>query len=178
MVGTRGAFVAAVATALVLGAGPRVSAQTKEGTFKGAYYGYGTAKATLVGEEQFLALEENGLQLTDGFFDHTTLHCWGLAEFANGSGEGAKPSGLAGEVHGYCVGVDPAGDQFAFNFETEKHAPNQKSFKGSSTMTTGTGKYRGIIGGSEFVVHSNEFRPMAEGTFVNYVTFQGHYKLP
>jgi hypothetical protein len=142
--------------------------EKKEGTFKGAYYGYGTAKTTSVGQELFMATEENGLQLTDGFSDHTTLHCQGVAEFVNGSGQ----------VHGYCVGADPSGDQFAFNFETEKHAPNQKSFKGSSTMITGTGKYRGVTGGSEFVVHGNEFRPMAEGTFVNYVTFEGHYKLP
>ena len=162
-------LIVAIVAAGLLGAGPQVSAQTKEGNFSGAYYGYGTAKATPVGEERLLmALEENGLQLTDGFFDHTTLHCSGLAEFVNGSGQ----------VHGYCVGVDPTGDQFAFDFETEKHAPNQKSFKGSSTMTTGTGKYRGVTGGSEFVVHGNEFRPLAEGTFVNYVTFQGHYKLP
>jgi|SRR6516165_1237563 len=40
----------------------------------------------------------------------------------------------------------------------------------------------GNIAGSlvvrRFVVHANEFRPLAEGTFVNYVTFQGHYQLP
>ena len=158
--------IALAAIGLTTSAEPQ---QTKEGTFKGAFYSYGTAKATPVGEERLLVVfDENGLQLTDGFLDHTTVHCWGLQDYTNGSGEG----------HGFCVGVDPAGDQFALNFGIEKHAPNQKSFKGSSTLTTGTGKYRGVTGGSEFVVHANEFRPLTEGTFVNYVTFEGHYKLP
>jgi hypothetical protein len=44
-----------------------------------------------------MTLEETGLQLTDGFLDHTTLHCSGLAEFAKGSGQN----------NGYCVGIDP-----------------------------------------------------------------------
>jgi hypothetical protein len=141
----------------------------KEGrNFHRGYYSYGTAKATTVGEKVLVAWDENGLQLTDGFLDHTTLHCWGLEDYTNDSGQG----------HGFCAAVDPAGDQFTFKFEVENHTPNQKTFKGSSTMTTGTGKFRGLTGGSEFVVHSNEFRPLAEGTFVNYVTFQGHYKLP
>jgi len=141
--------------------------QAKEGTFKGAYYGYGTTKATQVGDDIFMAGDKDGLQLTDGFQDHRTLHCQELAEVANGSEE----------VHGRWVGVDLAGDKFALDFKTEKHPPDQKTFKGTSTMTTGTGKYHGITAGSEFVVHANEFRPFAEGTFVNYVTFEGHYKL-
>jgi len=52
--------------------------EKKEGNVSGAYYGYGTTKATTVGDELLVAFEENGLQLTDGFFDHTTIHCWGL----------------------------------------------------------------------------------------------------
>jgi hypothetical protein len=163
-------LIVAFVAAGLLAAGPRVSAQTKEGTFSGAYYGYGTAKATPVGEERLLvAWDENGLQLTDGFLDHTTWHCWGLGDYTNGSGQN----------RGYCVGVDSAGDQVAVNIDPdEKHAPNQKSWKGSVTYTTGTGKFRGLTGGIEYVIHSNEFRPMAEGTYVNYVTFQGHYRLP
>lgn len=163
-------MIAAIVAAGLLGAGPRVAAQTKEGTFSGLYYSYGTAKTTPVGEQRLLVTwDENGLQLTDGFLDHTTVHCWGLEDYTNGSGQG----------RGYCVGVDPAGDQFAVNLgPDEKHAPNQRSWKGSAILTTGTGKFRGLSGGLEYMVHSNEFWPMAENTYVNYVTFQGNYKLP
>jgi hypothetical protein len=164
----RSIWIATIALAAIGFATSAEPQQAKEGTFKGAYYGYGTTKATQVGDDIFMAGEEDGLQLTDWFQDHTTLHCQELTEVANGSEE----------THGHCVGVDPAGDKFAFDFKTEKHPPNQKSFKGTSTMATGTGKYRGGTGSSEFVVHANEFRPLAEGTFVNYVTFEGHYKLP
>jgi hypothetical protein len=162
--------LAAIGIAASVSAQEKKAQEKKEGTFSGGYYSYGTAKATSVGEERLLVTwDENGLQLTDGFVDHTTLHCWGVEDYTNGSGQG----------HGYCVGVDPSGDQFSFNVgPDEKHTPGQKSWKGSSIFTTGTGKYRGIIGGSDYVVHSNEFRPMADGTYVNYVTFQGHYKLP
>jgi hypothetical protein len=154
----------------LLGAGLQVMGQTKEGSFKGAYYAYGAAKTTPVGEERLLvAWDENGLQLTDGFLDHTTWHCWGQEDYTNSSGQG----------QGYCVGVDPAGDQIVVNLDPdEKHAPNQKSWKGSGTFTSGTGKFRGITGGIEYVVHSNEFRPLADNAYVNYVTFQGRYKLP
>lgn len=167
----RSIWIATIALAAIGIAAASVaeSQEKKEGTFTGGYYGYGTVKATSVGEKVLVAWDENGFQLTDGFLDHTTLHCWGLEDYTNGSGQG----------HGYCVGVDPAGDQFSFNLgPDEKHAPNQKSWKGSATFVTGTGKFRGVTGSSEYVVHSNEFRPLAEGTYVNYVTFQGHYKLP
>ena len=42
----------------------------------------------------------------------------------------------------------------------------------------GTGKFAGIRGSGTYMNHANEFRPMADGTFVNYVTFEGSYKLP
>jgi hypothetical protein len=30
----------------------------------------------------------------------------------------------------------------------------------------------------QYVVHALEFRPPSEGTYVNYVTLEGNYKLP
>jgi len=142
----------------------------KEGTFSGTYSAFGTFKATPIGKERLLvAFDENGLQLSNGLFDHTTAHCWGLSDFTNG----------VGQNHGYCVYTDPAGDQFVGNFgPDEKHTPDQKSWNGSITFATGTGKYAGISGDGKYVVHGNEFRPAAEGTYAIYVTFQGSYKLP
>jgi hypothetical protein len=159
-----------VIAALAFGFATPALAQMKEGTFSGTYSSYGTAKATAIGKERLLvALDENGLTLTNGFADHMTWHCWGTADFTNG----------AGQAHGYCVGIDPAGDQVVANFgPDEKHAPDQKTWSGSATYTTGTGKFAGIIGGWTYVIHSNEFRPATEGTYVNYATFEGRYKLP
>ncbi len=171
VVGTRGALFFPLAAALVLGmAPPGASAELKEGTFSCTYSSFGTAKATAIGKERLLVVfDENGLKLTNGFLDHTTWHCWGLADFTNGMGQ----------AHGYCVGTDPAGDQLVLNFgPDEKHAPDQKSWSGSLTYTTGTGKYAGISGGETYVIHANEFRPAVEGTFLNYATCQGSYKLP
>jgi hypothetical protein len=80
--------------------------------------------------------------------------------------------------HGYCVATDPDGDQVVCDIVNEKHASDAKSWNGSGTFTTGTGKYAGISGSYTFVVHSGEFKPTAEGTYFNYAPTQGSYKLP
>ena len=97
-----------------------------------------------------------------------TWYCWGMGDDVNG----------AGQNHGYCVGTDQAGDQLVHDFsDNEKHATDQKSWRGSATWTTGTGKFAGISGRFTFVIHGNEFRPGTEETYVQYATFQGNYKL-
>jgi hypothetical protein len=156
--------------AMLFGAAATAADLPKEGAYSGAYYAVGTAKATPIGKERVLvAFDETGLQLSNGLLDHTTAHCSGLADIRNGMGQ----------AHGYCVFTDPAGDQVAANFgPDEKHAPDQKSWNGPITLTTGTGKYAGIAGEGKYVVHSHEFRPLSDGTYVNYVTFEGTYKLP
>jgi hypothetical protein len=143
---------------------------SKEGTFSGTYSGFGTVRVSAIGKVRVLAaFDENGLTLTNGLLDHMTWHCWGTEDFTNGMGQG----------QGYCVGTDPAGDQIVHNFgPDEKHAPDQKSWNSPFSLTTGTGRYAGINGGGTFVLHVNEFRPATEGTFLNYVTIQGSYKLP
>jgi hypothetical protein len=159
-----------LSTAMFFGISAMAADLPKEGTYSGTYSSFGTAKATAIGKERLLvAFDENGLTLTNGFGDHMTWHCWGWADFTNGMGQG----------QGYCVATDPAGDQVVWNFgPDEKHAPDQKSWNGSGTYTTGTGKYAGISGSGTYVIHSNEFRPAAEGTYLNYATIQGTYKLP
>ena len=140
----------------------------KEGALKGTYFSFGTAKAVPIGKEKLLiAWEENGLQLTDGFLDHVTWHCWGTGDYVNGMGQD----------RGNCVGTDPSGDQEVFSTDDEKHSPDQKVVSGTFTYTAGTGKYAGISGGGKWTGHAGEFRPAAEGTYFQYVTFQGSYKL-
>ncbi len=44
-------------------------------------------------------------------------------------------------------------------------------------LTGGTGKFAGISGTGTYINHANEFRTATLGTFVNYLTFEGTYKL-
>jgi len=160
---------ALLSTAMFFGTAAMAAELPKEGTFSGTYFAFATFKATSIGKERLLiAFDENGLQLTNGFLDHTTWHCWGMEDYTNGLGQG----------HGYCVATDAAGDQVVGNIADEKHTPDQKNWSGSLTFTTGTGKYAGLSGSVTTVIRSNEFRQPAEGTAVSYVTFQGNYKIP
>jgi hypothetical protein len=96
------------------------------------------------------------------------MHCWGTGEGING----------VTTSRGYCVGIDPVGDQLALTFADEKHTANDTSWKGSATCISGTGKFAGISGTTSYVNHAREFRPLTEGTYVGYATLEGNYKLP
>ena len=126
------------------------------------------AEFALCEQTIFIAFEENGPQLSDGFADHITWHCWGTVEYSKGEGQG----------QGHCVGTDPSGDQIAMTVNDEKHKLDQKSWNGSWTYIGGSGKYTELTGGGKYVAHGNEFRTAAEGTYVGYNTFEGRYKLP
>src|SRR5262249_19069667 len=136
----------------------------KEGTFSGTYYAVGTGKATRVGKELLLLVfDENGLSQSNGMLDHTTWHCWGMANFVNG----------VGAPHGSCVATDPAGDQISFDFEHQKwRLLDAKNVPASAKITGGTGKYAGITGGWTYVAHVNEYRTAVEGTYALPIPFQ------
>jgi hypothetical protein len=79
---------------------------------------------------------------------------------------------------GYCMVTDPTGDQVVANVASDgKYAADAKSYNGTGTFTTGTGKYAGISGGWTFVGHAPEFRTAAQGTHVQYGSLQGSYKI-
>jgi hypothetical protein len=165
----RRAFCFGLAAALVLLVVRPVSAQMLEGTLSGTFAAFGTINVMAAGKERtVLAIDENGLSVTNGVLDHTTWHCSGLADFTNG----------IGQTQGFCAGCDPFGDQVVFNWESEKHAPEQKVVRGTFTWTGGTGKYAGIRGSGRYVDYSGEFRPQTEGTIVSYLTFEGNYRTP
>jgi hypothetical protein len=50
--------------------------------------------------------------------------------------------------------------------------------RGTFSWTGGTGKYAGIRGAGTYVDYSAEFQPLAEGTIVSYLTFEGNYRTP
>jgi hypothetical protein len=105
----------------------------KEGTSSVTYSTYGTFKSTAVGKEVALfAWDESGLSAGNGFLDHTTWHCWGLFQITNGINQ---------TTSAYCVVTDPNGDQLAANGAGDKWPKDAKSFTGSATWITGTGKY-------------------------------------
>ncbi len=159
-----------LSSAIVFGAVAMAADLPKEGTFNVTFSAYGTLKATPVGKELFLsAFDENGLSVGNGLLDHMTWHCSGLFDITDGMAQ----------FHGNCVATDPAGDQIASSFASDgKYPADAKSFNGATTFLKGTGKYAGISGGYKLVGHAPEFRTAAEGTFAEYATFQGSYKLP
>ena len=145
-------------------------AQAKEGTASGTYAGFGTVKANQIGKDRLLtAFEFNFLSVSSNpMFDHLTYHCWGSGDYTNNVGVG----------QGYCVVTDPAGDQFALTFVSEKYSLEQKSNNGSITLLMGTGKFAGITGTGSYYYDGNMFRPTVQGTFFNHGTLQYNYKLP
>jgi hypothetical protein len=161
-----GALQFGLPIALILALEIPTSAQMDEGTLSGTFAAFGTAQATATGKERLVfALDENGLSVTNGTLDHMTWHCSGVADFTHG----------IGQTQGFCAGNDPVGDQVVFNWESEKHTPDQKVVHGTFSWTGGTGKYAGIRGTGTYVEYSGEFRPLAEGTIVSYRTFKGNY---
>ena len=95
-----------LSTAIAFGVVAMAADLPKEGTFSGTLSNSGTVKATPVGKERLLVMfDENGSVVSNGLLDHTTVHCWGLGDYANG----------VGQAHGYCVSMDPAGDQIVIN---------------------------------------------------------------
>lgn len=140
----------------------------KEGTLSGTYTSFGSYKILKVGDRSFTIFDETGGQVTNGFADHLTVHCWGTGEEITG----------VTVNQGSCVGIDPTGDQLALTFSGEKHTAEDTSWKGTSTYVSGTGKFAGVSGTISFTNHGREFKPLTEGTYVDYVTFQGKYKLP
>jgi hypothetical protein len=147
-----------------------VSAQAKEGTVSFTFAGFGTSKATQIGKDRLLlVIDENGLDegSNDPMFDHTTWHCGGWGDFTKG----------VGQAHVYCVRTDPAGDQFVQDIATGTMSLGQ-SFKGSETLTGGTGKFSGITGSGTFVFDGNSFKTAEQGTYISHGTHNLSYKLP
>jgi hypothetical protein len=145
-------------------------AQAKEGTVSFTFAGFGTSKATQIGKDRLLlVIDENGLDegSNDPMFDHTTWHCGGWGDFTKG----------VGQAHVYCVRTDPAGDQFVQDIATGTMSLGQ-SFKGSETLTGGTGKFSGITGSGTFVFDGNSFTTAQQGTFISHGTHNLSYKLP
>ena len=140
----------------------------KEGTLSGTYTSFGSYKVLKVGDRSFTIFDETGGQVTNGFADHLTVHCWGTGEEING----------VTANHGYCVGIDPAGDQLALTFSGEKYTVKDLISKGTTTYVSGTGKFAGVSGTASYTNHAREFKALTEGTYVDYVTFEGNYKLP
>jgi hypothetical protein len=139
----------------------------KEGNYKGTYFSRGTFKTNSLGKDRTLVVfDETGLQVTDGFLDHTTWHCWGMGDFAKGMGE----------HQGYCISTDTDGDKVLFRIAGEKHAIDQKSWKSINDCIEGTGKYEGVSCSVTAKISANEFPSAPEG-YVQYATFEGKYKL-
>ena len=112
--------------------------------------------------------KEIGLNMTDGFLDHMTWHCWGSGDYVKGMGVDQR----------HCTATDLSGDKLVAKFVSEKHTADQKNFTVTVTCDGGTGKYTGASCTETDTMRGNEFPAAPEGSYVQYVTFQGTYKLP
>jgi hypothetical protein len=132
------------------------------GAYKGTYSGVGTFKVNALDKDRVLVtLEETGLNMTDGFLDHMTWHCWGNGDYVKGMGVD----------QGHCIATDLSGDKLIAKFVSEKHTADQKNFIVTVTCDGGTGKYAGAACTETDTMRGNEFPPAPEGTYVTYVTF-------
>ena len=159
---------AALGFALLVGP-VRAADLPKEGTFSGAYTGWGTYKATEVGPDRLLvSIDDTGVTLTNGFTDHMVWRCWGTLDAVKGMAQ----------WQGYCTGTDVSGDQLVYNCVDDKHPMDQKTSGGSCSFTTGTGNYAGVSGGITYTSTEGELRPIADGTYAFSNAIKGSYKLP
>lgn len=163
-------YALTLSVAMSFGIAANAADLPKEGTYTGTWSGFGTFKGTPVGKELVLvAFDQNALTVGNGLIDHLTWYCFGLSDVTNG----------LTQHHGYCVATDPAGDHIGSSFASDgKYAADAKSYNGTITFAAGTGKYAGISGDVKYVCHAPEFRPLAEGTYLQHCTTQGSYKLP
>jgi hypothetical protein len=144
-------------------------ARAGEGKLSGTYAGWGTIKATQIGEDRLLTINDHnavGVN-SDPMFGHLAAHCWGLGDYTKG----------VGQVHGYCVFTDPAGDNFVSSWASETWSLSQETFKLPFTLSSGTGKFAGITGTGTYTDSGNMFKPLP-GTYYVYGTTEGTYKLP
>jgi hypothetical protein len=90
----RGAFLFAIAAALIMGTAPQVNAQTKEGTFSGTYGGFGTSEPTAIGKERLLVVfDENGPHVAPAGLSVPSLGT-GNPAMGTGPGSGAALSSI------------------------------------------------------------------------------------
>ena len=143
----------------------------KEGTFSGTYTAVGTYKAIKVGDRALSIADELGVQVTNGVADHMTFHCWGTGEVVNGE---------AAATDGYCVAMDPTGDLIGGKFANDKHKVGE-AFKGLySFVAWALESSPASAALARMSTNGSEFRPLVEGTYVSYVTFECHssYRKP
>jgi hypothetical protein len=99
-----------------------------EGTLSGTFAAFGTINVMTAGKERtVLAIDENGLSVTNGVLDHTTWHCSGLADFTNGIGQTQGTGKYAG-IRGSGRYVDYSGE---FRPQTEGTIVSYLTFEGN-----------------------------------------------
>jgi hypothetical protein len=145
-------------------------AQAGGGSLSGTYAGWGTLQAVQFGKDRLLTVQDHrALPVSsDPMFAHLTTHCWVWGDFTKG----------VGQVRGYCLFTDPAGDQFLSNFASENFSPGKTAvFKLPFTLTAGTGKFAGITGSGTYVDDANTLKA-PPGIYFVHGSIEGSYKLP
>ena len=161
---------AASALAAAFAFGTAAPAQAGGGSLSGTYAGWGNSKAVQFGEDRLLTVQDHrSLSVSsDPMFAQLTADCHVLGDFTKG----------VGQVHGYCLLTDPAGDQFLSSFASENFSPGKTAiFKLPFTLTAGTGKFAGITGAGTYVDDANTLKA-PPGIYFVHGSIEGSYKLP
>jgi hypothetical protein len=142
----------------------------KEGKVNGTFSSVGTFKAMAVGKIFTAGIfDENGIGLGTPPLDHVTYRCIGVYTNLNG----------VAKAEGRCVNTDPSGDQFFGEFTVDLDSNNNG--KGKNVYLGGTGKFEGMGGGHNYVLHGGDFKVSPEltaaSTYVQQGIFEGEYKL-
>jgi hypothetical protein len=142
----------------------------KEGSYSTLTMGSGTFKRLEQGKDrvqttwEFLGASQG--EEGKGLTHDATVRCIGSSQAANGEYEAYQNS---------CTWTRRDGDQI---FLVEKLTSGKPGapFKGTFTITGGTGKMAGITGGGEWTRYT--LRPSAEGTFQSVTRGKATYRLP
>ena len=160
-----------LSTAIAFGTAATAGDLPKEGTYTATSSVDGTYKATPIGKERVLnTFDENGLSVGSGLLNHLTWHCWGVD--ATSRTVGLSTTATASELTRWR----PSRQQLR---ERRKIPRGRKEFqRGRLHSYRAPGSMLASAVAISMWVTRPEFRTAAEGTFVEYTTIQGSYKLP
>jgi len=141
----------------------------KEGKISGTNFYSGSHEIIPLDKEHFVMSYENfGVRVSDsktGPFHGMSSHNIGVFYFENG----------VGKLRGYVINTDKDGDKIIMEINEDATQMAPKPSKGKGIILEGTGKFKGIQGGIEYI--RQNMYPAEKGTHQAISKFTGTYKI-